>query len=157
MLNNSKVNYLLTVINGLLIATASFVMGRNIAMIFQLTNLTPLVKETLALATTRKPETFTELYFEDHVNLPNEIISGKVYRFSFTIHNLENTDMDYPYEVYVDAQANKEPIDEGTVFVKNDEYKTIDQNYMLATPSGRMKIQVLLVDQNQPISFWMEK
>jgi len=149
---NKIINCLLIIEFGLLILAAYFIIET-----VQLPDIPPLIKETIALATTRKPETFTELYFEDHINLPNKIIRDKVYRFSFTIHNLENTDTNYPYEVYIDVKGDKEFIDRGSVFVKNNEYITIDRSYMLTTPSGKVKIEVLLVDQNQSISFWLEK
>jgi hypothetical protein len=40
---------------------------------FQLVKYVPSVEEALILATTVKPETFTELYFEDHLSLPNQV------------------------------------------------------------------------------------
>ena len=44
---------------------------------FQLVKYVPSAKEALFFATTVKPETFTELYFEDHLSLPNKVILFK--------------------------------------------------------------------------------
>ena len=62
---------------------------------FLLVECVPSAKEALILATTVKPETFTELYFEDHLTLPNKVTLFKENNFKFTIHNLENKDMVY--------------------------------------------------------------
>jgi len=40
---------------------------------FLIVEYVPSVKEAFILATTMKPETFTELYFEDHLSLPNKV------------------------------------------------------------------------------------
>jgi hypothetical protein len=42
----------------------------------------PSVKEALILATTVKPETFTELYFEDYLSLPNKVTLFKENNFA---------------------------------------------------------------------------
>ncbi len=46
------------------------------------------------------PESFTELYFTDHLNLPTTISANTEQSFKFTIHNLENEDKGYSWEVY---------------------------------------------------------
>lgn len=113
------------------------------------------IKEVIALATTRKPETFTELYFEDHINLPKTITRWQQYTFSFTIHNLENRDMEYPYIVYLQRDLQKIIIYQGSVYVKNNEFKSIE-NTIGPLKNLRSKIVVELVDKNQIIDFWME-
>lgn len=47
------------------------------------------------------PESFTELFFTDHLNLPTTISANVDQTFTFTIHNLENKDMSYSWEVFV--------------------------------------------------------
>jgi hypothetical protein len=125
------------------------------AGIFLLIRYVPSVKEAFILATTIKPETFTELYFENHLSLPKEVTLFKENNFKFTIHNLENKDMEYPYEVYIDVSGEKQMIDKSIVSIKNSEYKTIAENFTIKTAMQRAKIVVNLIDKNQQIDFWM--
>ena len=122
---------------------------------FRLVKDVPSVKEAIVLATTVKPETFTELYFDDHLSLPNKITLFKEDNFKFTIHNLENKDMEYPYEVYIDVNGEKQMIDKSSVLIKNNEYKTITENFTITVPMQRVKVVVNLIDKNQQIHFWM--
>lgn len=120
--------------------------------------LIPSLRETIILATTVKPETFTELYFEDHLSLPSEIYIFKNYQFKFTIHNLENQDMEYPYEVYFDMNGEKQFIEQSSVFIKNSKYRTISEEFTFTLqdlPTERLKVVVNLINKNQQIHFWM--
>lgn len=115
------------------------------------------VKEALILATSVKPETFTELYFEDHLSLPNKVTLSKKNSFKFTIHNLENKDMEYPYEVYIDMNGEKKIIDTNSIFIKNTEYKTIPVDFTITTRIQRAKVVVNLINKNQKIDFLIEE
>ena len=132
-----------------------FIIACLVTGVFLLVNYVPSVKEAFILATTKKPETFTELYFEDHLSLQKEITVFKENNFKFTIHNLENKDMEYPYEVYKDINGEKQMIDKSSVLIKNNEYKTITEDFTLAVPMQRFKVVVNLIDKNQQIDFWM--
>lgn len=124
---------------------------------FLIVNHVPSVKEALLLATTIEPEKLTELYFEDHQSLPNRVILFKENSFKFTIHNLENKDMEYPYEVYIDINGEKQIIDESSVLIKNNEYETITVDYTITIPVQRAKVVVNLIGKNQQIHFWIEE
>ena len=117
----------------------------------------PAVREAITLATTVKPETFTELYFEDHINLPKKVELEKEQSFKFTIHNLEYTDMTYLYEIKASDEKETITLSTGSATLSHNEYKTINERYTLAATGGRTKIEVLLVHQNQPIHFWLEQ
>lgn len=151
MFKKKKINYKLIVKIGLLLLTVGLVVG-----FIRIANSVPKVKEAIVLATTVKPETFTELYFEDHSNLPKAIIRRKEYSFVFTIHNLENRDSDYPYTVYLQRDDQKTVIDSGSVFVRNNEYSSIEKT-VGPLKNLRSKIVVELLNKNQLISFWMEE
>ena len=151
MVKNKKINSRLV----LSIFLPLFIIASLVAGIFLLVNYVPSVKEVFILATTKIPETFTELYFEDHLSLPKKITLFKENNFKFTIHNLENKDMLYPYEVYIDVNGEKQSIDKSSVLIKNNEYKTITQTFIITTPIQRAKIVVNLIDKSQPIHFWM--
>ena len=116
----------------------------------------PGVKRTIALATTVQPESYTELYFDDHTQLPSLVVPGKIYTFSFTIHNLENRDMLYSYDTYVSAGGLRLLIDKDTVSIKNNESKTIRESFMVTSVPPRSQVVVAIVNRNQQIDFWIE-
>jgi hypothetical protein len=151
MVKNKKINSKLI----LRILLPLFIIACFVAGIFLLVNYVPSVKEAFILATTIKPEKFTELYFENHLSLPNKVTLFKENNFKFTIHNLENKDMEYPYEVYIEVNGEKQMIYTSSVLIKNNEYKTITQTFIITTPTQRAKIVVNLIDKNQQIDFWM--
>lgn len=125
------------------------------AGIFTLIKYVPSVKETFILATTVKPETFTELYFEDQLSLPDKIVLHRENSFKFTIHNLENKDMNYIYEVYININGEEQLIDKNSVLIKDNEYKTFKENFTITVPTQRVKVVVNLFNRNQEIHFWM--
>lgn len=152
---NKKINHKLIVRIELFILAVCAVVG-----LYQIYLYVPGVKEAVTLATTVKPETFTELYFENHINLPNTIVLGKENSFKFTIHNLENKDMAYPYEVYIKCQdtgcnGQKQIIDQGSISIKNNQYKTISEDYNIELPTNRVMVVVNLINKNQQIDFWI--
>lgn len=116
----------------------------------------PYIANTIHLATTVKKEAFTELYFEDHLNLPKQVASSQEYSFQFTLHNLEDKNMKYRYEVYLDIGDEKLFLDKGTIFLKNNEYKTTQEIFTKNGSLYKGKIVVNLINKNQQISFWIE-
>lgn len=116
----------------------------------------PEVRKTFVLATTVQPERFTELYFEDHLNLPGIAVAGRVYEFKFTIHNLEGRDMTYRYEVYAQVGSLRLAIEQNTALVKKDAYKTITEHFATTSVFPRTEIVVNLVTKKQQIDFWVE-
>lgn len=131
----------------------------------------PGVKKTITLATTRQPETFTELYFEDHTHLPKEFVqptpstkrtraaaislNQKTYTFSFTIHNLENKDMSYHINVFKQTENDNTALEQKDIVVKNNESKTIQETFILADQHPKIKFVVDLTNKKQQIAFWM--
>lgn len=124
-------------------------------------------RQTISLATSVKPEAFTELYFENHTELPRlmaypnqftwyDNASTNLYSFSFTINNLENKPMNYPYEVY-SFEHNKILIDQGKLFINPNESKTLTEQFTLSNNHSRTKVVVNLIEKNQQISFWIDK
>src|SRR5665648_542546 len=152
IVKNKKINYKpIMKVRSLLLVVWFIVVG------FIVVECVPSVNEALILATTKKPETFTELYFEDHLSLPNKVTLFKENNFKFTIHNLENKVMVYIYEVYIDVNREKQMIDKNSVIIKNNEYKTITEDFTITVPSQRVKVVTNLIGKNQQIHFWMEE
>jgi hypothetical protein len=102
-----------------------------------------------------EPENLTELYFENHTSLPKTIQPDGVYGFSFTIHNLENKTVLYPYQVYIQTGDLKLSLDQGKVTLNNNQSMTVKENFS-APENIRSQIIVELEGRNQQISFWME-
>jgi hypothetical protein len=150
MVKHEKINYKpIMRIRLLLLVVWFIVIG------FLVVECVPSLKEALILATTVKPETFTELYFENHLSLPSKIAYYIEKDFKFTIHNLENKDMEYPYEVYMDINGEKQMIDKSSILIKNNEYKTITEDFTITIPMQRTRVVVNLISKNQQIDFWM--
>lgn len=116
----------------------------------------PSIRTNWAQATTVKPETFTELYFDQQLSIPSVVKPNQPYYFKFTIHNLENKKMTYPYEVYLQAGSVKLPIDRNTVTIENNQYKTIREGFSVNAPIVKSDIVVNLSNKNQQIDYWVE-
>jgi hypothetical protein len=103
-------------------------------------------------------EIIKELYFENHNDLPKIIIPNKEQSFSFTVHNLEYNTMTYPYQVFLidDAMNIKELVASGEMTLNQDQSKTIQQPFISSTLFDRVRLELLLVNKNQSIHFWME-
>ena len=145
-----KISYRLIISIVLILITAGLIAG-----FFQLFKYVPSIKESFILAANPKPETFTELYFENPLSLPSKVNLSEENNFKFTIHNLENKDMEYSYEVYIDINGGKQVIDKSSVLIKNNGYKTITVNFKITIPMQRFKVAVNLINKKQQIDFWM--
>lgn len=64
--------------------------------------------------------------------------------------------MEYSYEVYVEVGQDKLIFDEGTVFVKENDYKTIQERFASTSVLPKSEIVVDLINKNQQIDFWIE-
>jgi hypothetical protein len=113
------------------------------------------IKQTIILATTYQPERFTELYFENHLNLPKDTTLNTPKTFAFTIHNLEYRTETYPYEIYIPNNGQKQIIATGTATLNQDQYKTIHETFTLTTQTKRAHMVVNLKNKDQQIAFWM--
>lgn len=118
-------------------------------------SLEPTVARTLASVPSFKPADYTELYFEENTTVPNIVQSGGSIDFAYTIHNLEHKTMDYTYEVSLDTVEPKQIIDQGTVRLKHDEYKTISEHFTFKEAASSARVVVKLTNKNQDINFWI--
>src|ERR1022692_4510520 len=95
----------------LLIGVTSVVSG----LIFLNVNGGSVYNELVALDLLPKPENTTELYFDNSANLPTVTANGKAIDFTFIIHNLESTDYQYTYSVFVNVNGTKHIVDSENV------------------------------------------
>jgi hypothetical protein len=115
----------------------------------------PQVNTIINQATASQSEPFTELYFEDHLTLPSKVIPKKIYTFKFTIRNLEEQDIVYPYDVYALTGDTKLMIDNGNTTIKKGESNTIQEIFTTENTFPKTKIVVELKNKKQQISFWI--
>lgn len=101
-----------------------------------------------------KPETFTELYFENPSALPHEIAVDEPFSFAFTIHNLEGATTTYPYQVYLQYPTGEViPLTGGQSVLANNAVTTITAKGTLHYPNQQFKVVVTLPSKNQHIDF----
>lgn len=107
----------------------------------------------LVVAVKNKPtEGFTELYFEDHTNLP-KFSDGNI-EFTYSIHNLENKDYTYYVEIAVERDGKeKEVLDNQKYTLSNNETKTVNAKINVAD-FKKAKVIVTLKEKDQEIHFW---
>lgn len=105
-----------------------------------------------------RQEHFTELYFNNHTNLPKKPAIKETITFSFAIHNLEGKDKEYPYAVYSkNDKYGTINIDQRAVLVKDNEEKIITEKYTSNSNTDKETIFVELIDQRQEIHFALTK
>lgn len=104
-----------------------------------------------------QPEPFTELYFEDHLNLPKTLEATEEANFKFTVHNLEYKPMDYEYSVEAIASDSSRLIKQGSFKLLHDEYATFEETVSTAEAKQRTKININLDNIDQSIHFWVNE
>ncbi|MDP3727887.1 MAG: DUF1616 domain-containing protein [bacterium] len=126
---------------------------KELAFLFCLLCTLLLVFLFISLKTSE--ESFTELYFEDHTNLPSTIALGETYDFSFSIHNLEQETTNYEYVVYiVEEDGTTTLVDSSSIKLKNEETATIGESFTLEDSFTTAKLVVEL-NTGEEIHFWI--
>ena len=108
-------------------------------------------------ALSKRPETYTELYFTDHLNLPKQLEPETQYEFEFSVHNLEYKDFTYVYEITATDENGEIILDKGQFLLKHDEVEDVGVTFQIPESFKRIKISVNLVNKNQIIHFWGER
>ncbi len=123
--------------------------------IFYSLNKESVDNELATLDLIPKPEKLTELYFNNNANLPSSVTGNQAISFAFVIHNLETTDYQYTYDVFVTTNGTKRIVDSGSVLVKDNQYYLKYENFNLMKSSGRQEVVVELTNKRQSIDFWI--
>ena len=140
----------------------------SLIVILSMTIMINLIRnnsEIIKTATTQQPETFTELYFENHQELPKLLAepnefnwyynpNTRLYSFAFTIINHENKLMNYTYTVSY-FEHEEVLIDTNETIIQDDASKTIYEQFSLPINHSRIKVTVDLPNQDQQIFFWI--
>lgn len=100
----------------------------------------------------RPSSDLTELYFTDYPKL--QTFSDGNFEVIYTIHNLENKDMDYETKVIVKEGDNLlGDFCNELVYLKDDAYTTKICRFKI-NKFEKVKVKVLLVNKEQEIHFW---
>ena len=102
-------------------------------------------------------EPLTELYFENHNNLPKQLSLGQKAGFWFTIHNLEYRKMRYSYKVSYSFNNKTLLLKKGTVTVNNNQSLSIPVTFSINEPFTRAEVDVILIDKDNSIHFWVDE
>jgi hypothetical protein len=89
-------------------------------------------------------EPLTEVYFENHTELPSTVLLYKEYNFSFTTHNLEYQKMGYNYTInaYNENDTLLFSIDSGNFVLEDNETKTISEKFTMRNRFKRARIAI---------------
>jgi len=101
-------------------------------------------------------EPLTELYFNNHTNLPSTIEPSKAYSFSFTINNLEYKNMTYNYVIIAEYDNKSTNIDNKYVALVNNQSVSIPETFLIPENFTRAKILVT-IKGSQTIDFWVNQ
>lgn len=105
-----------------------------------------------------RQEHFTELYFNNHTNLPKKLAINETITFTFAIRNLEGKDKEYPYAVYFKNDVyGTTTVNQKTVLVKDNEEKIITETYTFNSNTVKETLFVELTELKQEIHFVLTK
>ncbi len=115
-----------------------------------------IVAVTILIFTTKKSESFTELYFENHQNLPKNIELNKNNEFYFTINNLENTQFTYNYQITLDLDGTTKILKQEQITLNHNQKQPIYHQFKIQNSFKQGKITITLLNKKQSIHFWLK-
>jgi uncharacterized membrane protein len=101
-----------------------------------------------------KDESFTELYINNHTDLPMFLPADTVATASFTIRNNEYQKQTYSYEVRR-TQTQREVIDKGSVELNHNDSKSIPFEFTVSTTEAKTRFEIEIPEKTQIIHFWV--
>ncbi|HSE61332.1 MAG TPA: hypothetical protein VLA88_03480 [Candidatus Saccharimonadales bacterium] len=119
---------------------------------------TSQAKRELTLATTRQPETLTELYFADAEALPSSlVVTEQELPVSFVIANREAKTMEYTYRVTFSDGKQTVTTPDGSVILQDGQSQAITQSIKVPAGTARGEVSVQIINKSQRIHFWLER
>ena len=115
-----------------------------------------ILSETILIFTTKKSEPFTELYFENHQNLPKTITLNQNQEFYFTIKNLENKVFTYNYQITLNLDGTTKILKQEQISINHNQKQTIYQQFKISNNFKQAKITITLLNKKQSIHFWLK-
>jgi hypothetical protein len=97
---------------------------------------------------------FTELYYNNYSELPQNIRLNQTYNFSFTINNRETEEQIYLIRVRVEYDGKKKSILSSDVKIDPDQSLSFPVSFNMNEPFAQAKIAVRLDNIGHEIHFW---
>jgi hypothetical protein len=116
-------------------------------------NRSALARQLNDLQLVPQPERYTELYFENHQQLPVLVKPGDKQDLPFTVHNREHNTITYSYKVMagITEETDGYVLGEGTITLAHDSSQTLHPTISVPPLGQRIAIKVAL--QYQGIAF----
>src|SRR6266403_2752810 len=105
----------------------------------------PAAARALTLATTKQPERFTELYFNDHQNLPKQVTAQRPAKFSYHVTNHEARDTHYHVRVSILENGQSRLLKLDDITLANNESKDITIQFATSKPGIQLELSVELI------------
>jgi hypothetical protein len=115
--------------------------------------LTPSGADALRLATTKQPERFTELYFNNTGALPTQVTAGKLYTFSFDVTNREYTTTEYLAQTSIVTGTSTTPLRNYTFELREGASQNESVTFKAPEAGTQFELMVTLPNQNETIYF----
>jgi hypothetical protein len=102
-----------------------------------------------------QPEGTTELYFNEHLSLPNKYTPGDKYNVSFTVHSVEYKSQTYTYEIIQKDDTNNSThvLNKGNFSLENNQYESRLAPITYVESGERSSIIINLLNKNQTILY----
>lgn len=105
------------------------------------------------LAPTEEP--YTELYLNNHLDIPSFLEADKEATASFTINNREHKTNNYKFIVSQSTGDESRTIASGSTTLKQNQSKSFEFTYSVATTEPKTKVNIDLPLQQQSIHFYV--
>ena len=110
-------------------------------------------------------EPLTEVYLENHTQLPSGALVNKSYNYTFTVHNLEYRNMSYNYDVLIEYDNESLNLSDfvfesGEFALSDNETITLTGHYRFNENFDRAKVKTIVYkDNNESIDvhFWVNE
>lgn len=104
-------------------------------------------------ATTKQPERFTELSFEDPQHLPKTVAAGQPASFKYRIVNHEAADVTYHTRITIVENGRLRVLEQSRVLVPNGGNTTLSVSFATAKSDTSLELIVDLIDQGESLHF----
>jgi len=114
-----------------------------LACVIGLVAQSSVIQKSIAWSAPQQADPFTELYFEAPQTLPNVATAFHVYSFKFVVHNLENKNMHYQYEVYEEENNYKRMIDKNSFSLTSGESRRVPEAFFFDYSLTKAQIVII--------------
>jgi uncharacterized membrane protein len=128
----------------------------GLGMLAALVLTLPVGRQAFVLATTKQPEPFTELYFNNTNNLPKLVQDRVAAHFSYEVVNREGRAASYSAEVTLVENGKSESLGKQKLILLDNQSANETVTFTAAKPHETLELIVALPGQNESIHFWSQ-